>query len=178
MRDFVEHHISAKQKVAAVPEEMLGNVRAGLFSIGFLDESVDSKRRAAVEFRTGTDIAITRRGVGRSDTESHYQARGCGQASSKAIALLLILAADHVVRGPLVLLSRTRRDGRSLTSISLDHSAHREAAKLLARQDARKMADNILQLPGLLHKRSELQRLISAEAQSSEVLSQSHTFDC
>ena len=49
---------------------------------------------------------------------------------------------------------------------------------MLARQDARKMADNILQLPGLLHKRSELQRLISAEAQSSEVLSQSHTFDC
>jgi hypothetical protein len=56
-----------------------------------------------------------------------------------------------------------------------DEPAHREAAKLLARNDARKIADSIIQLPGLLHKHAEVQLLLGVEAQSSEVFTESHT---
>jgi hypothetical protein len=56
-----------------------------------------------------------------------------------------------------------------------DEPAHREAAKLLARNDARKIADSIIQIPGLLHKHAEVQLLLGVEAQSSEVFTESHT---
>ena len=66
--------------------------------------------------------------------------------------------------------------GRTLAHIYFaDEPAHREAAKLLARNDARKIADSIIQLPGLLHKHAEVHLLLGVEAQSSEVFTESHT---
>jgi hypothetical protein len=66
--------------------------------------------------------------------------------------------------------------GRTLAHIHFaDEPVHREAAKLLARNDASKIADSILQLPGLLHKHAEVQPPLGVEAQSSEVFVESHT---
>jgi len=66
--------------------------------------------------------------------------------------------------------------GRTLAHIYFaDEPAHREAAKLLARNDARKIADSIIQLPGLLHKHAEVQPPLGAKTQSSEIFAESHT---
>jgi hypothetical protein len=57
---------------------------------------------------------------------------------------------------------------RTLAHVYFAHDpGHRAAAKLLARNDAKQVADNILQLPGLLRKHAVVQPLLNAEAQSS-----------
>jgi hypothetical protein len=61
--------------------------------------------------------------------------------------------------------------GRTLAHVYFaDDPAHREAAKLLARNDAKQIADSILQLPGLLRKHAEVQPLLSPEAQLSDTV--------
>jgi len=55
--------------------------------------------------------------------------------------------------------------GRALAHVYFAHKpAHREAAKLLARDDAKLIAEGIVQLPGLLRKPAEARPLLSAEA--------------
>jgi hypothetical protein len=69
--------------------------------------------------------------------------------------------------------------GRALAHVHFAHeAAYREAAKLLARDDAKLIADSIIQLPGLLRKCAEARPLLNAETQSSEVLTQSYTSEC
>src|ERR1700722_19120931 len=77
-RDFFEHHIGAKQEIAAVPQKTLGNIGAGLSRIRLFDESVDSERRTAVELRARTNVAVAGGGVGRRDAEGYNQARRGG----------------------------------------------------------------------------------------------------
>ena len=57
--------------------------------------------------------------------------------------------------------------GRSLAHVYFAREPkHREAAKLVARNDAKQIADSIIQLPGLLRKHAAVQPSLSAEAQS------------
>lgn len=64
--------------------------------------------------------------------------------------------------------------GRALAHVYFAHEpAHREAAKLLARDEAKLIADSIVELPGLLRKQTEARRSLSAKAQSREVATQS-----
>jgi hypothetical protein len=67
--------------------------------------------------------------------------------------------------------------GRALAHVHFAHeAAYREAAKLLARDDAKQIADSIVELPGLLRKHAEARPLLSAETQSSEVSTRSDIY--
>jgi hypothetical protein len=69
--------------------------------------------------------------------------------------------------------------GRALAHVYFAHEpAYRGAAKLLARDDAKRIADSIVQLPALLRRHAEARPLLSAETQSSEVLKQSYISEC
>ena len=99
MRDFFEHYIGAKQEIAAVPEESLRDVGAGLFGIRLFNESIDRKRRAAVEFHPRTDVAVAGRGVGRRDAERDDRARGSGFGSFPAGVFQRLGIAHDVIGG-------------------------------------------------------------------------------
>jgi hypothetical protein len=61
--------------------------------------------------------------------------------------------------------------GRALAHVYFaPEPAHREAAKLLARDDAKLVADSIVELPGLLREHAKARPSLSAEPQSSELL--------
>ena len=60
--------------------------------------------------------------------------------------------------------------GRALAPVYFAREpARREAAKLLARDDAKLVTDSIVELPGLLRKHAKARPSLSAETQSSEV---------
>ena len=99
MRDFVEHHIGAKQEIAAVPEKTLRNVGAGLFSIRLFDESLDGKCCAAVELRSWTYVAVAGRGIGRRDAERDDRAGGSGFGSLPAGVFQRLGIAHDVIGG-------------------------------------------------------------------------------
>ena len=146
MRDFFEHYIGAKQEIAAVPEETLRNVGAGLFGIRLFNESIDRKRRAAVEFRPRTDVAVAGRGVGRRDAERDDRARGSGFGSFPAGVFQRLGIAHDVIGGKdehaclrpppaaassaatATAMAESRRDGSNTTSASTSHWRNCSAA--------------------------------------------------
>ena len=61
--------------------------------------------------------------------------------------------------------------GRALAHVYFAREPeYREAAKLLARNDAKLIADSIVELPGLLREHAKARPSLSAEPQSSELL--------